>query len=277
MIGFINEASVSVLVNLLSVLIGCLLAIPLFRFLSRRAIRVKPSPGGVVASILVSSVLGAIVPLGSFGIIPLVAVPCALGRKDRAIAPFVVANFIFNMAVPVAEPNFTWGPGAWRIALSVVAGTVSGLVLWALEGKIQGSAFRERIASLAPRGETLGDGSIGVVGFGSLAGTVRRSVESIAPFLVVGALLNVALHRFALYGALKAVYASPAGSAALSYMNGFDVTNPWFMLALSVAYLLTDVVRLSALARALKARALIAFVAYVVVLAALLASSIYFA
>jgi uncharacterized membrane protein YraQ (UPF0718 family) len=265
-IALINDISTSVILNILCIILGGIISFPFFRYFNGRFKKTEYSIGADILIIFAISTVGLVIPLGTYGIIPIVAYAYSAKCKSYKILPFIVSNYIFNMTIPFTEANFTWKTAPARIIVACLAGVFAGIIAKMFSKKTEGKFFHERLFEISPKEE----------GLKGLLSFLKACIETTVFFVLFGVVLNSIFHRFIMYDTLKAVYSSPLGSTALKYMNGFNVMNPFFMMALTIANILMDITKLSALSFMLKIRGIAAYILYFLALITILASSIYF-
>lgn len=264
--ALINDISTSAILNILYIILGGLISFPLFRFLNGRCKKTESFKGADILIMFAGSVVGVVIPLGTYGIIPIVAAFYFAEFKSYKILPFIVSNYIFNMTIPFTEANFTWKTVPMRIIVACLAGAFAGIIAKMFSKKSEGKIFHERLFKLSVKGD----------GFKGLLSYLKACIETTVIFVLVGVVLNSIFHRFIMYDTLKVVYSSALGSITLKYMNGFNVMNPFFMMALTIVTILMDITKLSALSFMLRIKGIAAYLLYFLALATILASSIYF-
>lgn len=266
MIGLINEISTGVIFNIVSMLVGCILAYPLYFFLKKINIENRNILLKNIAAIVFAAVIGAVLPLGTYGIIPLVIAAYVASTRMYLILPFFISNYMFNMTMPFVEDSFTWKTGQNRMILAIISAIIAGIILIAFKDKVDEIFFKAKLKKYFNKGQ----GIKGVLSF------FKTCLEASAIFLVVGVIADCYFKRYMMYDVLKSINASAFGASAFRYMNGFNVMSPLFVLAMSIVNLLMNITKLSALAFAFKIRGLILYLIYICLICGALASSIYF-
>jgi uncharacterized membrane protein YraQ (UPF0718 family) len=249
--------------NAAQLLAGCVLAVLIHRFASRRLWLLGNDRGAVIASLLLFSLCGSFLPLGVFGVAPLFAALLAAGLPLPAAVSFLCSNLLFNMLVPLRDPSFIWKTGYGRPILAVAAALLAGC-LCLLARCRSGSLVRPReLARAVDRTVELGT-SVRLVG---------RFFVWALPFVFAGTAADGVFRRFLLREVLQLLAASPITSPIFGFMSGRNVGNPIFLLAMWVLGGMIDLAKLSALAIILKLRGLLAYLGYFAGIAALLAVS----
>lgn len=263
MMSTITAITTDVVVNAAQLLAGCILAIPIHRFASRRLWLLGNGRGTVFASLLLFSVCGSLLPLGVFGIAPLFCALLAAGLPLPAALSFLCSNLLFNMLVPLRDPSFIWKTGYGRPILAVAAALLVGsLCLMA----------RCRAEPLVrPRGLTRAVDR--TVDLGTSVRLVGRFFVWALPFVFAGTAADGVFRRFLVREVLQFLAANPATSPIVGFMSSRNVGNPFFLLAMWVLSGMIDLAKLSTLAVILKPKGLLAYFGYFAGIAALLAIS----
>jgi uncharacterized membrane protein YraQ (UPF0718 family) len=246
-------------------LAACLVCWPAARrAASRLAEAVAASPRAAAAAVLAAALAGSAVPLGPAGAVPVAAAALALGLGPELAVPFLLANILFNMLAPSADPTFVWKTGYVRVVFALAAGGIGGLlalrfrkssVLWFRSGGL--------CALIKPEGA-------GVV---RLVRLVLRCLAIGAAYLAAGALLDLAFRRYALGAIMGFAYSSPAVSFIPDFLATRNVVNPFFLQTMRLAALLTDFGAYAVLALILRPRGFLRYIAYFAAWAILLGLS----
>lgn len=265
MFWLISDVSKNVVFNVIFVIIGCLVAYPLFYFIKGRQNKSGDSFVKDIGLIIVSAIVGCAIPLDTYGIIPIVIALYAANCKVSSIIPFFISNFIFNSTTPFIESNFTWRTGFERIILALVSGIVAGLIIRIFDKKIGGMFLKEKLKS----------SFTDTRGIKGLLKYLSTCIEGTLVLLILGAVADSAFHRYFMYDILKAVNASSFGKSAFRYMNNFNVTAPIFMLAITLLNILLNLIKLSSLACIFKLKGAISYLIYLCIIGLLLGSTVY--
>jgi uncharacterized membrane protein YraQ (UPF0718 family) len=249
--------------NSVQLLAGCILAIPLLRFASGRLTRLGNGPGTVLASLLLFSVCGSLLPLGVFGIAPLFGALLAAGLPLPAALSFLCSNLLFNMLVPLRDPSFIWKTGYGRPILAIAAALLAGCLCLLARCRAE-PIVRPRELTRAVDG---------TVDLGTSVRSVGRFFIRALPFVFLGTAADGVFRRFLLREVLQLLAENPATSPIFGFMSSRDVGSPFFLLAMRVLSGMIDLAKLSALAVILKLKGLLAYLGYFAGIAALLAVS----
>ena len=129
MFDIISEMGETLIFNIVQLIAGCILAWVLYHFLNKK---VKPTEGKFVKDLCLAVlfiVIGMILPLGSFGIIPIMAALMILGFKPYIILPMFVSSTIFNILISFNDISFVWRTGYRRVILAFVIGLAFVFIL----------------------------------------------------------------------------------------------------------------------------------------------------
>ena len=97
MFDVITEIGVSVVSNVVQLIIGCLLSIPLYYLAVKKLNNIKPGFASDTVLIFAFSLLGALLPLGPFGVLPVFAALLAAGLKPYNTLPFLISNTVLQL------------------------------------------------------------------------------------------------------------------------------------------------------------------------------------
>src|SRR5271169_7041042 len=263
MMSAIAAITTSAVFNIIQLLAGCILAIPLLRFASGRLSLLGNNPGTVFAALAFFSVCGSLLPLGVFGAAPLFCALFAAGLPVPAALSFLCSNLLFNTLVPVGDPSFIWKTGYGRPVLAVAAALLAGSLRLLSRYR---AAYLVRPQRLTP-----------AVGASASPATAVRSAAwfflRALPFVVLGTAAEGVFQRFLLPEVIQFLAANPATSPVFGFMSSRNVGSPFFLLAMWVLVGVIDLAKLSTLAVILKAKGLLAYIGYFAGITALLAVS----
>lgn len=256
-IGFV------LLSNIIQTIIGCILGIVVYRTFSGKVKNIPVSLSGDLLWIGLFSLAGMLLPLGLFGVIPVIAVFLSMGFQWYTLLPLIFSNGVFNMMTPWNDPGFVWRTGFERIVLALVVGMVVGIVL--------------RITHF--RGESLishkklsipGEGSVGI------SNTLRFTSKNIYKmwiYIVIGVSADIIFHQYIMGKLINLVFANPYTSVIPHYFARLNVVNPLFLLTMIIVTMLMDLTRLSALTVIFKLKGIVFYFAYSAIWAIMLSIS----
>ncbi|MCX8131058.1 MAG: permease [Clostridia bacterium] len=239
MFQIITDASYLVIGILAQVLIGCILGILLYAPLRRLFDKglEKRNRRDKILHALIASISGVLLPLGSYGIIPVVLSASAAGVGVRLIVSFYISNSLFNTLVPYFENTFTWGLGIKRAIIALLAGVLSSYVIGAI--KLTGS----RLLRLEIPENLLGQEN----GIKRFAFTGNRILLSIGAYVIIGAVAESFFYAYALGDIRTWFYSASAGLEFARFLTKYDVGNHIFLIAIYVFNSLMSPLKLSSL------------------------------
>jgi len=228
-------------------LVGILLALPFYKLLAAHPGIVK------VHYILVGpalAVLGILLPLGPFGILPLaIALLCA-GAGIEAIVPLFVSNMTFNTLMPFTEISFD-GNLVWlRILAALLTGMLSFFIFRALFAHREMPVRKGVIEKFRPFFER-----------GGLFELFSVMINEIGLFLIAGIVLS-ALRSYYFPDAMGALFSSGGGVALRDFLLTRNAsTNPFFITSATVFNTVTGLMAPAAFLCLLKLRGVLLFYA----------------
>jgi uncharacterized membrane protein YraQ (UPF0718 family) len=255
--------STDTLVNAAQLLAGCLLAVPIHRYASRRLWLLGNGRGTVCASLLLFSVCGSLLPLGVFGAVPLVAALLAAALPLPAAVSFLCSNLLFNLLVPLSDLSFIWKTGYGRPLLALAAGLLAGSICLLARCRAEHIVRPRELARPVDRTMNLGT-SVRLAG---------RFFLWALPAVLLGSAADMVFRRFLMPQMLQFLAEDAVTSPIFGFMSGRNVGSPAFLLAVWVLMGMIDLAKLSALAIILKLKGLLAYLAYFAGIAALFAVS----
>jgi hypothetical protein len=115
MFDLIVEIGISVLSNVVQLMIGCLLSISIYYLAAKNLKSIKSNLAGDTAFIAAFSLLGALLPLGPYGVVPVFSALLAAGLRPFIALPLLISNAVFNMLIPYNDVGFAWKTGTNRV------------------------------------------------------------------------------------------------------------------------------------------------------------------
>lgn len=122
MSGLIVEISNNIIFHGLQFIIGFIFAFFLnyLPYQEKRADYLK---------VICFSFIGMLLPLGIYGIIPIIGVLSVKGFRRFLMVPIIISNTIFNTLIPFTDPGFTWKTGVPRLLMAFVTAVIAGITL----------------------------------------------------------------------------------------------------------------------------------------------------
>jgi uncharacterized membrane protein YraQ (UPF0718 family) len=260
MFEMIFSSATSVLSNTLQLILGCILSILLFYFINNKnhlsGLKLYQD---ILVTILLSFV-GIILPLGIYGLIPIIIVFLIRKFKDHAVFSLLVSNIIFNMTVTFLDPGFILKSGFLQIILAFVAGILIGVFLRLLITseniifKQQDIGFEEN----KPFNITI------------LKNVLNKTIIKVVPYILAGVIVNLLFQKYIFSGFFNEIFSNSNTSFIPSFLAKHDVTSPNFLLAMTLFTSLMDLTKLSGLLFLLKIKGLGIFLGFCLFLIILL-------
>ena len=199
--------------------------------------------------IIIFSVAGAMVPLGIYGLLPVIAVLIQAGYDHRTVLPIIVSNSVFNMLVPFYDAGFIWRTGFRQVLLAVMMGITVGLLLRVLKARDR-NLFKDHNLRIES----------GKMNFLLIAVFIAVGCIGVAGiYLIFGALADVTFNKYLLPGAMNFVFTNSSTSFIPQYFSRHDISSPSFLLVLTLAAMLMDLTRWSACLAMLKLRGFVLY------------------
>lgn len=256
MFDIISEMGETLIFSIIQLIAGCILALILYRIINKK---VKPTEGKFIKDLCLAVlfiVTGMILPLGSFGIIPIMAALIITGFKPYIVLPMFISSAIFNILVSYNDISFVWRTGYRRVILAFVIGLAFVFILKISKISVRFSNFPK-----------LENNKINFKGIVAVAGDM---INKLGLFLVVGIVADTLFNAYLLPGIIDAIFKS--ASFIPKFFGSLNVVNPFFLLAITLIKAMFDLTRLSALMSFFKLKGFIiyyaGFAAFTVLLAA---------
>ncbi|HEX2944981.1 MAG TPA: hypothetical protein VHT96_03390 [Clostridia bacterium] len=252
--------------NVLQLVAGCLLAIVAYIVFKGRLDDAFNTSGlkrlsfKRVLIIVFLSITGVVLPLGIYGIIPLIAALLAAGFNSYAAGALLVSNVMFNMLVPGNDPGFIWKNGYRQLVFAFVAGLAAGLLLLIVSGRGSNAV---RLGYMPQIKDDMSKPKM-------LALLVDDSFRKLGLLLVAGVIVDTVFQRYMLGGIVNAFYSNPVTEAIPTFFGSQNISNPLFQLTFKIIYMLMNFINLFALSAVLKPGWLVRYFVYWLVWAVIL-------
>lgn len=248
--------------SIIQFLIGILLSIPVYKFLSSHP---KVVQTHFIQLGVISTLLGMLLPMGSFGVLPLyIAILCA-GGSAIAFIPFLSSNLIFNMLIPYTEISFRWDLSLLRILSAFLIGILSLVVFKVLFKDDQKLIRKNMVDKFKLSYEKSG-----------IFGIFSTVINEVGLFLIVGVLLS-AVRAFYISDALGAFLSTEGGGVVRDYLLENNASNnPFFIAAATIFNTIIDLTAPAALFSFLRLRGVLLQYIIIGCFCALLVSTLIF-
>lgn len=221
-------------------IIGILLSVPVYKLIAGR--RASPNNHFILTG-LVCAILGIVLPLGPFGVLPVTIAALCAGTSIVAIIPLAASNFIFNMLMPFTELSFNWDLACLRVLSAFAVGIIS-LFIFRIIFKGNNSTIRKNIMEkFQVHYEKT-----------NLVGLFSAMINEIGLFLIIGVLLN-AVRNYYFSDVLGTFLNSEGGLVVRNFLLDRNAsTSPFFITSATIFNTVTDLTIPAALLSFLKLR-----------------------
>jgi hypothetical protein len=259
------QAFRNMLMDVLQLAAGC--AFPfLLGFLIKKGLKLRvEGRKNRLLAMAASSLAGMLLPVGSFGVVPVLAALWLEGMDLPLLLPLLVSNFLFSMYMPLSYAVFVWSGNIIRIVLAFVLGVLAGLV-HSRNGAEAQDVFRKSTF------EKLFEGHRGKKNYLLI---FKDYIEIAGLYILVAAILRSALSAGVFYWLQGQFLTSGFGLAASTALAKLNVFSPFFGTTLAVLGRLVDFSALASLVFLLKFKSLGKLYAYYIAVALLLAISLF--
>lgn len=236
----------TLLFQMVQMLAGCLLAYALWKMLEGKPGAVSELNREKVLVTILASLMGIALPMGIYGMIPMVLVLVRLGLRFSLAVPLLVSNFLFNMLVPFTEVGFSWKSGLLRMLLAVGMGIAAGLVLSRIKtdpaGLLRTVGLKEN-----PKGPI---------------GLAHSYLMAAGVYLILGVVLEVIFKEYFFYDFVNVVNISQISAVVFGFVKGYDITTGLFLINMILFNLVVNVITLSGVLFLFKWRGTLVYYAY---------------
>lgn len=183
---------------------------------------------------IVTSLLGMLLPIGIYGLIPICAAITKIGFPLYATLSLIISNSLFNALVPFVDPTFTWRTGLPRIIIAFLAGIIAGVNIKAFRFADNGVLEKNSLSSVFHKPE----------GFAQSIKSYFKSLWVIGIYLFIGVCAELLLKRFDIVQIIFQMAYAPQFGFIAKYFLMFSV-KPLFLLAMVTLTALINPLRLS--------------------------------
>ena len=189
MINLVAKIGNAVVLNLIQIAAGYILSSLLYKFIKGKADYMKKGLAFDALIIAASSFCGVLLPLGPFGVIPVIAAFTVSGFKACLVFPMMISSVLFNTSIPLGELSFLWKDSPGRIILAFAAGAAAGFIIRLIDPDGEKLLRKDILENLTMRS----------AGFDGILKDFGNAVYMTGPYLVLGAAANAVFHRYVLY------------------------------------------------------------------------------
>ena len=209
------------------------------------------------------SIFGMILPLNTYGLIPIFIALIFIGFKLYSLLPLFISNAVFNMLVPYTDVSFVWRIGIRRVIFAFIVANLAGIILRKFENKSYGLLRADIIAKLAKKPERTID----------FINILRKSIVILGIYLIIGVIVDTIFHKYIWWDILDLLTKSQYTSFIPRFFAGYNVVNPFFLLVFNIVFLLMDFIKISALLTVFKLKGLFIYYLYFIIIAIILGTS----
>lgn len=266
MFELISDIGFTVFSNVIQLVFGCILSIPVYYFCEGKLIGSKTIFQRDILIIALFSAAGMVLPLNTYGIIPIFIASLAVGFRLYTVLPLLISNTVFNMLIPYTDVSFIWRTGIRRVILAFAAAVLAGIILRAVKHGNEGLLNLNNISNLTEKQAK----NINIL---RMAG---RNINIVGIYLIVGVIVNTIYYKYIWWYILNLLNENPSTGFMLSVLTGYNVVNPFFLLTITIVFVLMDFIKLSALLIIIKPKGLVIYYIYFTAIAILLGTSAFF-
>jgi uncharacterized membrane protein YraQ (UPF0718 family) len=209
------------------------------------------------------SLFGVLLPLNTFGILPIVFVLLHARFKAYMVLPIIFSNTIFNMLISFTSPDFVWHTGIRRMLIAFVAGIIAGVILRVIFFKKHVFKINEIPADFSKP-----------LNIRSMFENVNQNIKLMGFFIIGGVLLNTIFDKYIINNLTSMVFANQYTSNIFHFFEGHNLVNPLYISAINIVYSILDFRTLAAVLVILKPKSFVLYLCYFTLWALLLGSSI---
>ncbi|MDP4094595.1 MAG: hypothetical protein Q8920_14710 [Bacillota bacterium] len=262
----IGDFGLSMLEVIIQIVAGCIIAFGIYKCFKKRVSIKETAFLKELIIILFSTLIGMILPLGVYGIIPIAAVLLFLGFRLYTILPMIFSNVLFTILIPFNDPTFVWRTGYRRVILAFAAGLLIGVVCKAFKSD-PGKFLREG---------NMPDFTIMPAGIKGILNLFTQIINKAGLYVIFGIIIDTLFHKYLFWKVIDFIFTNPNTSFIPKYFAGLNVVNPFFLLTMAIARMLMGFITMSALLAFFKPRGWVLYYGYYLILAVLLGISAFF-
>jgi uncharacterized membrane protein YraQ (UPF0718 family) len=264
MLEILTKTGFTVLANLIQIIISSIFSMIIYYFIRQKVKNFKAAYVNDILIIIVASFLGILLPLSTFGVLPILFVLLKLEFRMYSVLPIIFSNIIFNMLIPFNDPSFIWKIGIKRVILAFVIGIFAGIILKSLKNS-------DKITKV----NIISDMFDKHLSIKSIINTIHKSITITGVYMIFGVFINTIINDYILYSLTSKVFSSQYTAFLPRFFGKYNVVHPGFLLAICIIYSLLNFTNLSAVLVILKPKGFIIYVSYFAVWAIILGSTIF--
>ncbi len=264
MLDFIMKTGFDLFETLIHIIAGSIISIILY-YVLRGRLKVSGAPQADFFIIPAAAVLGMLMPVNTYGILPVFFMFLQLGMKANQILPVLFSNFIFNMTIPFNDATFVFRTGYVRVLFALLTGIAAGIIFKLCKSSRK-MLWDRKIAEIP------GSSS----GINLILKTVHNNISRMGIYMISGVIINIIFNDYIMYTLTSQVANNSYTAFIPRAMARFNVVSPPFLLALCIIFAVMNITNLSAVFMVFKPKGMVLFIGYYLVWTLLLGITIFF-
>lgn len=258
------KVGIALVQNMVQLVVGTLIAALIYTLLHKKVQHFKSSIGRDMILILVASLLGALLPLETYGVLPIFFVFLQMGIRPYIILPLLLSNTLFNMLIPFNDPTFVWRIGYDRLVLAIVLAALVGLIIKVMTSK-------KEIFMLNKLGVELKN----PIHTKTVFNRIHNNISTVGMYMIVGVILNTLFNEYVINNVTEAVFSHSNTAVITRFLGMYNIVHPLFLLGVSIIYALMNFTTLSGLLVVIKPKSTLMYYLYCGICALILGGSIF--
>lgn len=265
MLDLIITLGFDVFKNLLQIVISSIISILAYYSINQKIKVIKTGYVYDIVIIVITAFLGILLPLNTFGVLPIFFVLLRLRLKTYLVLPIIFSNIIFNMLVPFNDPTFIWRTGIKRVIFAVVIGIVAGIIIKSLKKD-------EAIVKIKKASDIFDE----AFSLRLILRNIHDNINLMGIYMICGTLINNLFDKYILYNLTSQVFSNQNTAFIPRLFARFNVVHPGFLMATTIIFALLNFTNLSAMIIILKPKGFVLYVSYFMIWTVLLGTTLFF-
>ncbi len=257
----VSSTGGQVIIDMLQIIVGCLLSIPFYYVVRSLKPGVNRPFIHNIALIFLASIMGMLLPLGTYGLLPVILTLAASGTGLYLILPAIASNAVFNTGLFLSGSMLPMQTYTGQMLLAFVTGAGLGVMV-KLTGAGPADVIRQKNSE-----EIVLEG----ISLKQLLKCISGSIQTLGLFLLAGTIANVLFQRYLFKEIMAVIYASPLGNgAALFFLQKNAAISQVFNCVMSIFTMFVNFAFLTSLLAVFRIKAIVICYSYYVVWAVVL-------
>lgn len=231
---------------------GCLISVLLYRTVKNKVDKLNAGIASELLIMLAASICGVALPLGTYGVLPILITALAIGIKYYTVLPLFISNALFNSLVPFTYVGFAWRTGIYRVILAFIVGICAGIILKLLNIDKTGIL---RVNTIEHTYDNAG-------GFTAYLKFLNSYINTVGLYLILGVILDTIFLRYFFYSMMNTVNIGSIATTIFSHFKNYDITTPVFLLIMVIFYMLMNLKMFSGLLVLFKWKGILGYFVY---------------